>query len=166
MMVRIWGMKRAPAMDTVRPSTSASAIAVWIERDRRSSSWLPKNCPEITAHPAPRPTEKPTASSNNEAVACTPPSASLPPNCPRMKVLMRACACWKNELKKMGTHRRSNCCQITPVVTSSDAAPACRASRLPNAIAAPFLPRMKSCVYSLAHWVSSYHYERTEWSCS
>ena len=115
-------MNATPATEIARPRATASVMAVWTARESRSSSRLPKNCPDITAHPAPRPTENPTASSNSDAVAWTPPSASFPPNCPRMKVLTRACACWKNELRKMGTHRSRSCRQIVPLVTSSDAA--------------------------------------------
>ena len=82
-------MKITPATDTIRPRTRAMVIAVWTERERRSSSCEPKNCPVMTAQPAPRPTENPTAL----MVAWMPPSASLPPNWPTINVLIRAYDC-------------------------------------------------------------------------
>ncbi len=130
MAARMWGVKATPATEMASPPASARVMAVWMDRESRSSSRLPKNCPEMTAHPAPTPTEKPMASSKSEAHACTPPRASFPPNCPKMNVLMRACACWKKELRKMGTHSSRSCCQMTPSVTSSDAAAVCACLRL------------------------------------
>ena len=113
-------MKMTPRIEIPSPMTSAMVMAVWIDRERRSSSWLPKNCPVITAQPAPRPTLNPTASSDRLMVAWMPPSASLPPNCPTMNVLMRAYDCWKNDAKKIGTHSDRSCLQMTPCVTSME----------------------------------------------
>ena len=78
---------RLPSTETAMPPTSAIAMAVWTEAERRSSSCAPKYWLHTTAKPVPMPTEKPTARSTSGAVAWMPPSAALPANWPTTKVL-------------------------------------------------------------------------------
>ena len=80
MRVRTAGRNTTPRTEMNAPTTSASVMAVCTDLDRRSSSRCPKNCPVMTAQPAPRPTQKPMASSESESVDWIPPSAIFPPN--------------------------------------------------------------------------------------